>query len=233
MKKEKWSLGNKLWLGFAIIAVIFSSLLQKNTNYISVIASVFGVIYAILIMKNCKSAFLYGIGNVLLLGIILFSQKVYAGAFYNLVYSFPMLVWGYVSWSNKQNLKDSGVRKMSSTRHNDLIVCICIAICLYAIFLENIGANQVLFDATSAVLGYVGLYLMANKYIEQWNVWLISNLVNVLLWLMLSFQSTDNIPVLVMWIVYLLNSIYGYVIWKKKYGDTLKIKIKERKMVKD
>ncbi len=234
MKKNTWTVANKLWLIFAIIVVTVSSFFTSDVDLIKILAAILGVTYTICIMKNERIAFLFGIGNVTLLGVTLFNEKAYAGAFYNIAYSLPMLIWGFISWGEKKKNKASGIRKMNGSVHNDLIVGGVVAALLCILFITNIGGENILLDVTSSILGYIGIYLMANKYMEQWNVWILSNLVNVLLWFSFTMISIANLPVLFMWLVYLANSIYGYISWKKLYPDmeevnTLKIWGKKRK----
>ena len=77
------------------------------------------------------------------------------------------------------------------------------------------GGNQVILDSITSVLGYIGIYLMSNKYIEQWSVWIIANLSNVILWIMLTIENMTNLPVFLMWMIYFINSVYGYLLWRK------------------
>ena len=57
---------------------------------------------------------------------------------------------------------------------------------------------------------------MSNKYIEQWSVWMVANLVNTILWAVLTFKDISNLPVFLMWTIYFINSVYGYLLWKRK-----------------
>lgn len=217
MKKETWSIYNVVWLAFAVAVTITSSFLQEGFNKISTISAVLGVLYTIFVAKNNRISFLFGLGNVSLLGIMLFKSGVYAGAFYNILYSVPMLIWGFINWSKKQNDKNSGIKKIQDDKKGNLVVLIFVAITIYALILKLMNSNEYLLDAATAVLGFVGTYLMTNKYMEQWGVWVISNFLNVALWTSLTLTSINNLPVLVMWIIYLINSIYGYIVWHKKY----------------
>ena len=220
MKKNKWTKKEMIWLTSNILIIASSAIIVGNINIVSLAAALLGVIYAICIMKNERVAFIYGIGNVTLIGISLFAEKAYSGAIYNLVYSLPMMIVGFIHWGKVENKKGSGIKKLSAKTHNDLIVGVAVAIVLTMFVLKNLGAENIALDATISVLGYIGIFLMTNKYIEQWTVWILSNLLNTTLWLILTIESAQNIPILLMWIVYTLNSVFGYLSWKKKYVDT-------------
>lgn len=71
-------------------------------------------------------------------------------------------------------------------------------------------------DATSTVLSVIATILMLARYTEQWIMWVIVNVVSVVLWVMALMSGGEGaVTLLVMWIAYLFNSIYGYVNWRK------------------
>lgn len=151
------------------------------------------------------------------IGYILLKQQMYAGAVYNLLYSLPMLIWGYIKWKKVEHKENAGVKIISTKTRIRLSLIISLVIAIYALILKQFGGSNYILDSITSVIGYVGIYLMSNKYIEQWAVWIICNSVNTILWIGLTIQNIDNIPMLLMWLVYLVNSVYGYITWRKKY----------------
>ena len=53
------------------------------------------------------------------------------------------------------------------------------------------------------------------RYAEQWLLWIIVNIVSVIMWILLIGKDSSAVTMVVMWIAYLFNSIYGYYNWKK------------------
>ena len=81
---------------------------------------------------------------------------------------------------------------------------------------QEIGGEFTLVDATSTVLSVIATILMLARYTEQWIMWVIVNVVSVVLWVMALMSGGEGaVTLLVMWIAYLFNSIYGYVNWRK------------------
>ncbi len=146
----------------------------------------------------------------------------YAGALYNILYSLPMLIWGYIKWKNVQDEKNSGVKVLSKRIRIISSLIILVTTIIYAIILKYLGGNNYILDSITAILGYVAIYLMSNKYIEQWITWIVCNAVSVILWIIITIQNVNNLPMLLMWTIYLINSIYGYVSWNKKYNKDRK-----------
>ena len=74
-------------------------------------------------------------------------------------------------------------------------------------------------DAATAVMQIIAQILMAFALAEQWLFWIVINIIAVLMWGVVIQADPGTIawalPILVMWIAYLLNSIFGWMNWNK------------------
>lgn len=215
-KENKITIGWGIYFIISIIIIAISSIAQRSSTIIF-LASIFGVMYVLLIAKEKPIAFIFGIINVSIYGYILFTEKIYGGAIYNILYSLPMLILGYIKWKKVNKEKNSGVKQISKKNRIILTIIFSFLIIIYSIILGKTGGNNYILDSITSVLGFLGIYLMSNKYIEQWFTWIIANVTNLILWIILSINNLNNIPMIMMWTIYLINSIYGYVSWKKLY----------------
>jgi len=66
-------------------------------------------------------------------------------------------------------------------------------------------------DIIATILSITGVFFNAKKNIYCWYIWIMSNI----LWIIYSIK-TDQIPALIMWIVFFFANIYGYLQWRKK-----------------
>ena len=66
-------------------------------------------------------------------------------------------------------------------------------------------------DTIATVLSISGILLNAKKIIYCWHIWVLSDI----FWIIYSIH-TDQIPALIMWIVFVFANIYGYLQWRKK-----------------
>jgi len=196
-----------------LISIIVTSLIFK-TKIISIITSICGVLYTFLIGKKLRLGYLFGIINVTLYGIILYIDRLYGGAIYNLFYGLPILIYGYYYWSTKK--KDDSVNNLSK-KGKRVLMCVFLLTLILTIYLGLVKQDFLLsFDVLTTSLGFIGMFLLSNKYVEQWPIWIMCNLANVCLWTYLTFRELSNIPVAIMWFSYLINSLYGYYNWNKK-----------------
>jgi len=71
-------------------------------------------------------------------------------------------------------------------------------------------------DATTTVLFVGGMFLMARRYIEQWILWIIGDIVEVAMWWQITIKGgTSDIGALLMWVAFLINAVYGLRNWGK------------------
>lgn len=209
----------KIYFMLSSILVIVCSIL-KNSTFILGLSSLCGVIYSLLVAKNIRISLIFGMIHVTAYGIILLNENIYGGFIYNVLYSLPMLAYGFYKWKIVDNEKNSGIKKLSKTKKTNLVIAMISITIIYAIILNCFNGSNVLYDSLTSVLGYVGIYLLSNKYVEQWNVWIISNCLCLLFWINLSINDISNLPLVVMWFIYLINSIYGYILWNLKIKET-------------
>lgn len=212
MNLKKNSLFENIWLFSATVIVGVASILSSN-DLLVVISSICGVIYAISIGYKDKFAYVWGFVNVVLYGIVLLLTKTYAGAFYNLIYSAPMMVYGFFSWKRME--KKGLIRTLSNRARIIISACLIPAIIGFSFVLEALGGTYVWLDSMTTCIGFVGIFLMTNLYVEQWWAWNISNTANLVLWIVRSTESISNLPLAIMWLIYLINSIYAFIKWNK------------------
>lgn len=96
-----------------------------------------------------------------------------------------------------------------------LLVTVTVIVLVYWQILSRIGGQLALIDAMSTVFSVVALIMQVARYAEQWLLWIIVNVVSVLMWVLLLGKDPSAVTMVVMWAAYLMNSVYGYINWKK------------------
>lgn len=70
-------------------------------------------------------------------------------------------------------------------------------------------------DAFTTVASVHAVWLMVNRYAEQWSLFIIINVVSILMWLYRYADDGGSVGMVVMWIIWTINSIYGWFKWNK------------------
>ena len=90
------------------------------------------------------------------------------------------------------------------------------AVTLVGFVLKYLGDPQPFKDSATTVLSIVAQALMALAFMEQWALWIITNVISVVMWGVCVVRGEAHAGVMViMWVFYLLNSINGLRVWLK------------------
>ncbi len=210
---------NKFEIIFLLIAtVIITSLsIYWGDNWIGIISALTGIVCVILTAKGKISCFTFGIINCITYAYIAYQAKYYGDVMENLLYFLPMQFIGIAAWKKNINKETGEVTAKRLDQKQRLILTIVAgaAVYLYALFLKSIGGNLPYLDSLSNILSLAAMYLSVKRYAEQWVMWIIIDVVTVAMWVIAVSAGSKDIATLLMWSVYLINAIYGYVKWNK------------------
>ena len=215
---------------FLIIGVILTnivySVLTDTLDIIGSLAGITGVLCVVLVAKGSIWNYAFGLVNVSLYAWISFKTELYGDAGLNALYYLPMQFIGWWQWrkhgaavSDKEAEGGSAqvkARRLGWKRRLLLGVACCAAICAVGYLLMHLGDPQPFKDSATTVLSIVAQALMALAFMEQWALWIITNVISVIMWSVCVARGEAHAGVMViMWIFYLLNSINGLRVWLK------------------
>jgi nicotinamide mononucleotide transporter len=215
---------------FLIIGVIASnilySILSGNIDLVGSVASIAGVLCVVLVAKGSIWNYLFGVVNVSMYAYISYKAALYGDAALNALYYFPMQFIGWWQWRKRGAALSSGessdgavqvkARRFDWKRRAMLFAGCALAVVGVGFVLKHFGDPQPFKDSTTTVLSIVAQALMALAFMEQWVLWIITNVVSVVMWVICASRGEAHASVMViMWSFYLLNSINGLRVWLK------------------
>ena len=211
---KKWQI---FWMIFANAMIIGVSIYQKDT-WLGIAASVTGTICVILVGMGKVSNYIFGTINVLLYAIVAYKAKYYGDVMLNLLYYFPTNILGWVVWKKHIDKESNVVYKRRMTIKQDILLVIISAVSVfgYGFVLKLMGGNLPVVDSMSTVLSVIAQILMIKRFMEQWIVWIVVDVVSVIMWVVALNTEGASVAVLLMWSVYLVNAIIMFVKWLKE-----------------
>jgi len=213
-----WSTWEKMWLFVSTAMIIVASVMWKDTWY-GIIASLTGIWCVVLVAKARVSNYIPGLINVVFYAYVAYQWQLYGEVMLNAFYFLPMQFIGFHIWTKKENKSGNDTVKtktMANSNRLSLGVASVMSIAIYGIILEQMGGRTPYIDSMSTVLSVVAMLLMAKVYVEQWVLWIIVDVVTIIMWVNVVFvQGGNDIALLIMWVAYLINAIYGLRIWMK------------------
>lgn len=212
---KDWTKLDWAWLIIAN-SVILGLSLYWGDGLIPIISALTGVTCVIFVSKQMIANYYVGAINVALYAFLSYQSRLYGDAMLNAFYYFPMQFIGIYMWKkNKSNSGQVESKSLTNKQRFILVLVSFVAILAYSLVLKQLGGNIPLIDATSTVLSVIAMLLMVKQYLEQWYLWVIVNTVSIIMWAVSLSQGSGDYATLLMWIIYLLNSLYGLYNWRK------------------
>ena len=206
---------------------------------LELIAAVFGVISVVYAKKENILVFPTGIISTTLYVYLLVQWALYGDLIINIYYSL-MSVYGWYMWSRiidskqhhlpisttntNEKLKAFGIFLFTSIfviavyrhynvmpNHLNFTESVDYAVTnLTAGNLEDFRKTTPFLDTFTTGIFFAGMWLMANKKIENWLFWIAGNVVSIPLYFVKGYGFTG-----IQYAIFLILAFQGYIVWKK------------------
>ncbi len=209
-----------------IVSNVVYSLMTGTLDVLGSLAGITGVLCVVLVAKGSIWNYLFGLVNVSLYAYISYKASLYGDAGLNALYYLPMQFIGWWQWRkrgaavSKAEADENGVQvkaRRFNWRQRAVLAFSCTAaVVAMGFVLKDLGDPQPFKDSATTVLSIVAQALMALAFMEQWALWIITNVISVVMWSICVARGEAHAGVMViMWVFYLLNSINGLRVWLK------------------
>ncbi len=209
-----------------IITNIIYSVLTGSIDIIGSAAGIAGVTCVVLVAKGSIWNYAFGLVNVTLYALISYKAALYGDAALNALYYLPMQFVGWWQWRKRGAAVSRSfsvepdhdvrvrARRMTSFQRVALAAGSAVLVFSGGVLLEHLGDPQPYKDSATTVLSIIAQALMALAFMEQWALWIITNLISVLMWSVCVVRGDEHAGLMVvMWVFYLLNSLNGLRVW--------------------
>ena len=226
IKNKVLSLYDWFLIAGVIASNVIYSVLSGDMDIVGSVASIAGVLCVVLVAKGNIWNYLFGIINVVMYAYISYKASLYGDAGLNAFYYVPMQVIGWWQWRKRgaamsaSEAGDQGVQVKARrfTWHQRILLALgsasAVIACGYV--LKHFGDPQPFKDSATTVLSIIAQALMALAFMEQWVLWIITNIISVAMWSICVARGEAHAAVMViMWVFYLLNSLNGFRVWLK------------------
>ena len=182
-----------------------------TTHWLDIITTALGLAYILLEYK--ASVWMWVVGFVMQsLGIVLYYQKgLYADCGMEFYY-LAMTVYGFIAWMrHKQKAKSLPIRHMPKKMAIIWVGAgLAIWACIYFILSRFTNSTVPVADAFTTALSIVGIWALARKYLEQWFVWIVVDIVTSALYFYKDIPFKASLYAL-----YVVIAVFGYFKWKQ------------------
>ncbi len=218
IKREltNWKMWEIIWL-FVATAVILGVSIYWKDSIIALCAALTGIWCVILTGKGKLSSFWVGTVNTVLYAIIAWEARYWGEVMLNLIYYVPMNFVGIYMWSKNMNKETEEVIKKRLSLKNSIIAYGLVALGTigYGFVLKLLNGTLPFVDSMSTVFSVFAQFLCVKRYMEQWVLWVVVDVVTVIMWVYAFMNGTGDMATVLMWSIYLINAIFMLIKWRK------------------
>ena len=205
-----------LWAVSAIM-VITAFLIPEKKDIPSLIASLIGVTALIFVAKGMVLGQALTVAFAVGYGIVSWSQRYYGEMITYLCMSAPMAISAIVSWV-KHPYKDSAevqVGKLSKRTWLFLSLAAAIVTVAFYFILQALGTANLLVSTLSVTTSFFAAsltFLRSPYYALGYSA---NDVVLIILWVCSAVSDLSYLPMVLCFVMFLLNDLYGFFNWKR------------------
>ena len=174
----------------------------------------FGIISVVFAKKQNILVYPTGIICTIITMYLMYKVSLLGHILVNLLYTI-ISFFGWWNWSRKEN--NDLVVKVSKFTSNDLsksllifFFIVFVAYFAHNFFATNFEGQIKELDILTSGIFVTAMWLMANKKLENWILWIIGNVITIPLYL-----SSDKIILSIQYVIFTILAIQAYIEWKK------------------
>ncbi len=206
-----------LWI-VSISMIVISFLIFDKESYLVLIASIIGATFLIFNAKgNPIGQFLTVVFSVLY-AIISYSFSYYGEMITYMGMTMPMACIALVSWiknpykNNKTEVKVNKISKMEFIFMSFLTILVTI---IFYFILDFFNTTNLIPSTLSVTTSFLAAYLTFRRSPYFALAYATNDLVLIILWLLASIEDKTYLSVVICFVVFFVNDMYGFVNWKK------------------
>lgn len=187
-----------------------------QNNWIELFGALTGLLYIYFEIKENIWLWLIGIVSCSVYIYVFFVSKFYADMGLQ-VYYVVISFYGWYNWK-KGNVKTKKELKISKIPLFHLFVSAIIGIFIFiviGIVLDKFTDSPMPYwDSLTTTMGIIGTWMLTQKYIEQWFVWILCDAICVGL-----YFYRDLYPTTALYLVFTILAVIGYFRWQKSLKE--------------
>ena len=206
-----------IWLT-SVIMIAASFLLFDKENYLTLCASLIGVTSLIFNAKGNPFGQLLMIVFSLLYGIISYTFSYYGEMITYLGMTMPMAIFALISWlRNPFNGNKAEVKVNSITKKETIWMWLLTGFVtvLFYFILEQFNTANIIPSTLSVTTSFLAVYLTFRRSAYFAIAYAANDIILIVLWSLASLQDARYVSVVVCFLAFFANDIYGYISWKK------------------
>lgn len=206
-----------LWC-ISVSLIVFSFFLFDRENYLTLAASLIGVTSLIFNAKGNPFGQLLMVIFSVLYGIISFTFAYYGEMITYLGMTAPMAVFALISWLKNPYNGNKAEVKVNRLKLQEIVFMIPLTAVVTVIFyfiLEVFHTANIIPSTLSVTTSFLAVYLTFRRSALYAIGYAANDVVLIVLWILATLSDLTYLSVVICFVMFLANDIYGYISWSK------------------
>ena len=206
-----------LW-GSSVVLILLSFLIFDRVNYMTLVASLIGVTSLIFNAKGNPIGQALMIVFSLLYGIISYRFSYYGEMVTYLGMTAPMALFALISWLRnpyKGNKAEVAVNRLGTAEWIIMLILTALVTILFYFILDYFDTANMLPSTLSVTTSFIAVYLTFRRSPYFALAYAANDIVLIVLWILASIEDISYLSVMICFVLFLVNDIYGYISWRK------------------
>ncbi len=206
-----------LWC-VSVLAIVISFAIFDKSNYLTLCASLIGVTSLIFCAKGNPFGQILMIIFSTIYGIISFSFSYYGEMLTYMGMTLPMSVFSLVTWLKnpyKDNKAEVKVNKLKGKDIRLMLICTIVVTVAFYFILKHFNTANLLPSTVSVTTSFIAAFLTFKRSPFFALGYATNDIVLIVLWVLATKEDISYISVVICFIVFLFNDLYGFFNWLK------------------
>ena len=202
----------------SVLLIVMSFCVFDRVNYMTLAASLIGVTSLIFNAKGNPFGQLLMVIFSLLYGIISYSFSYYGEMITYLGMTMPMAVVALVAWLKNPyngNRAEVKVNRISKREVVFMWILAAVVTVVFYYILDYFNTANIIPSTLSVTTSFIAVYLTFRRSPYFAVAYASNDIVLIVLWVLASFVDMRYISVVVCFVAFFVNDIYGFINWKK------------------
>lgn len=213
LTKKEWI----LWMG-SLAIVILSNLLSTDIDVLTLVSACVGITSLIFAAKGNVWAQILMVVFSILYGLISWQFRYWGEMITYIGMTMPMAVWSTITWI--KNPSESGqevaIQKLTRKHVAGIAAAGVIVTAVFYMILKALDTPNIIFSTISITTSFLAASLTMLRSSYYALGYASNDIILIIMWVLASIENPAYIPVVVNFIIFFFNDMYGFVSWKRR-----------------
>ncbi len=213
LEKHEWI----IWI-ISILSVTISNIATKSVDYITLPATLLGVTALIFVAKGNVWGQILTIAFSLLYSVDSYKMKYYGEILTYAGMTLPSAVAALVTWLKnpfEKGINEVKIRKLDK-KHKIVVAILTTGVtAAFYFILKLLGTSRLTVSTISVTTSFLASYLLILRCSWYAIAYAANDVVLIVLWSLASISDFSYFPMVICFLTFLFNDLYGFYNWKR------------------